>query len=384
MSQTWKKVAVAIAPAGLFATSLAACSSERDTPPAATGGATDAATDAANGGGGLIGIAMPTKALERWNRDGSHLVELLEAAGFETSLQYADNKTDQQISQIENMINDGAKVLVIASIDGTTLGPVLEQAAAKDVKVIAYDRLINETPNVDYYATFDNYKVGQLQGQFIEDALGLKDGKGPFNFEPFAGSPDDNNAKFFFQGAWDILKQYVDSGKLVVPSGKAPATDDAWKNIGILGWGSDDAQSEMENRLNSFYGGDTKVEVVLSPNDSLALGIAQALTGAGYKAGEGWPVLTGQDADQANVLNMLAGKQSMTVWKDTRALGDAVAKMVEEITSGKEVTTNDNETYNNNVKVVPTLLLDPLVVTPDTVEKDLVDSGFYKASDLGL
>ena len=384
MSQTWKKVAVAIATAGLFATSLAACSSERDTPPAATGGATDAATDAANGGGGLIGIAMPTKALERWNRDGSHLVELLEAAGFETSLQYADNKTDQQISQIENMINDGAKVLVIASIDGTTLGPVLEQAAAKDVKVIAYDRLINETPNVDYYATFDNYKVGQLQGQFIEDALGLKDGKGPFNFEPFAGSPDDNNAKFFFQGAWDILKQYVDSGKLVVPSGKAPATDDAWKNIGILGWGSDDAQSEMENRLNSFYGGDTKVEVVLSPNDSLALGIAQALTGAGYKAGEGWPVLTGQDADQANVLNMLAGKQSMTVWKDTRALGDAVAKMVEEITSGKEVTTNDNETYNNNVKVVPTLLLDPLVVTPDTVEKDLVDSGFYKASDLGL
>ncbi|GEA83113.1 multiple monosaccharide ABC transporter substrate-binding protein [Cellulomonas gelida] len=384
MSQTWKKVAVAIATAGLFATSLAACSSERETPPAATGGATDAATDAANGGGGLIGIAMPTKALERWNRDGSHLVELLEAAGFETSLQYADNKTDQQISQIENMINDGAKVLVIASIDGTTLGPVLEQAAAKDVKVIAYDRLINETPNVDYYATFDNYKVGQLQGQFIEDALGLKDGKGPFNFEPFAGSPDDNNAKFYFQGAWDILKQYVDSGKLVVPSGKAPATDDAWKNIGILGWGSDDAQSEMENRLNSFYGGDTKVEVVLSPNDSLALGIAQALTGAGYKAGEGWPVLTGQDADQANVLNMLAGKQSMTVWKDTRALGDAVAKMVEEITSGKEVTTNDNETYNNNVKVVPTLLLDPLVVTPDTVEKDLVDSGFYKASDLGL
>ena len=384
MSQTWKKVAVAIATAGLFATSLAACSSERETPPAATGGATDAATDAANGGGGLIGIAMPTKALERWNRDGSHLVELLEAAGFETSLQYADNKTDQQISQIENMINDGAKVLVIASIDGTTLGPVLEQAAAKDVKVIAYDRLINETPNVDYYATFDNYKVGQLQGQFIEDALGLKDGKGPFNFEPFAGSPDDNNAKFFFQGAWDILKQYVDSGKLVVPSGKAPATDDAWKNIGILGWGSDDAQSEMENRLNSFYGGDTKVQVVLSPNDSLALGIAQALTGAGYKAGEGWPVLTGQDADQANVLNMLAGKQSMTVWKDTRALGDAVANMVEEITSGKEVTTNDNETYNNNVKVVPTLLLDPLVVTPDTVEKDLVDSGFYKASDLGL
>ncbi len=382
MSQTWKKLSVAIATVGLLTASLAACSSERDSDSDTK--ATPGATTGASEGGGLIGIAMPTKALERWNRDGAHLVELLEDAGFETSLQYADNKTDQQISQIENMINDGAKVLVIASIDGTTLGPVLEQAAAKDVKVIAYDRLINETPNVDYYATFDNYKVGQMQGQFIEETLGLKDGKGPFNFEPFAGSPDDNNAKFFFQGAWDILKQYVENGKLVVPSGKAPKTDDQWTNIGILGWGSDDAQAEMENRLNSFYGGDTKVQVVLSPNDSLALGIAQALTGAGYKAGDGWPVLTGQDADQANVLNMLAGKQSMTVWKDTRALGDAVAKMVEEVVSGSDVTVNDTETYNNNVKVVPTLLLDPQVVTPDTVKKDLVDSGFYTASDLGL
>lgn len=384
MSQTWKKLSVAIATAGLLTASLAACSSERsgdDDKPTAGAGATGGA---AAEEGGLIGIAMPTKALERWNRDGAHLVELLEEAGFETSLQYADNKTDQQISQIENMINDGAKVLVIASIDGTTLGPVLEQAAAKDVKVIAYDRLINETPNVDYYATFDNYKVGQMQGTFIEETLGLKDGKGPFNFEPFAGSPDDNNAKFFFQGAWDILKQYVENGKLVVPSGKAPKTDDQWTNIGILGWGSDDAQAEMENRLNSFYGGDTKVEVVLSPNDSLALGISQALTGAGYKAGEGWPVLTGQDADQANVLNMLAGKQSMTVWKDTRALGDAVANMVKEVVAGGDVTVNDTTTYNNNVKTVPTLLLDPQVVTPDTVEKDLVESGFYSASDLGL
>jgi len=381
MSQTWKKLTVAVAAAGLFTASLAACSSERSSDEKPTAGATGGA---AAEEGGLIGIAMPTKALERWNRDGAHLKALLEDAGFQTSLQYADNKTDQQISQIENMINDGAKVLVIASIDGTTLGPVLEQAAAKDIKVIAYDRLINETENVDYYATFDNYKVGQLQGEFIESTLGLKDGKGPFNFEPFAGSPDDNNAKFFFQGAWDVLKPYVEGGQLVVPSGKAPKTDDQWTNIGILGWGSDDAQAEMENRLNSFYGGDTKVEVVLSPNDSLALGISQALTGAGYKAGEGWPVLTGQDADQANVLNMLAGKQSMTVWKDTRALGDAVAKMVQEVVSGSEVTVNDTTTYDNNVKVVPTLLLDPQVVTPDSVEKDLVESEFYSAADLGL
>jgi len=383
MSQTWKKLTVAIAAAGMLTATMAACSSERSSDTPKSDSTTDGGGTSADGG--LIGIAMPTKSLERWNRDGAQLVDLLGKAGFKTSLQYADNKTDQQISQIQNMINDGAKVLVIAAIDGTTLGPVLEQAASKDVKVIAYDRLINDTPNVDYYVTFDNYKVGQLQGKFIEDTLKLADGEGPYNFEPFAGSPDDNNAKFFFSGAWDILSQYVDSGQLVVKSGKAPKTLDEWKSIGILGWGTDDAQSEMENRLNSFYT-DSKVQVVLSPNDSLALGIAQALDGAGYKTGDGgdWPVLTGQDADKANVLNLLAGKQSMTVWKDTRALGDAAAKMVQEVVAGDQVTTNDTETYNNNVKTVPTLLLDPQVVTPDTVQKDLVDSGFYKAADLGL
>ncbi len=376
MSFTWKKLGVAIATAGLLTGALAACSSDRDTP-------SDEGTEG-GGDGGLIGIAMPTKSLERWNRDGSHLEELLKDAGFETTLQYADNKVDQQITQLENMINQGAKILVIASIDGEALAPVLQTAADKDIKVIAYDRLINKSPNVDYYATFDNYKVGQLQGQFIEDALKLKDGGGPYNFEPFAGSPDDNNAKFFFSGAWDILLPYVEKGTLVVPSGKSPKSNDEWQSIGILGWGSDDAQDEMENRLNSFYTGGKKVNVVLSPNDSLALGIAQALEGAGYAAGPDYPVLTGQDADKANVLNMLAGKQSMTVWKDTRALGDAVAEMIQQIIDGTEVTVNDTETYDNGVKVVPTNLLDPQVVTPDTVQSVLVDSGFYKASDLGL
>lgn len=384
MSKTWKKLAVAVAAASLFSASLAACSSERDSDTPG-GGSTETST----GGGGtgdLIGIAMPTKSLERWNRDGSHLQELLEQDGFKTTLQYADNKVDQQITQIQNMINDGAKILVIASIDGTALAPVLQSAADADIKVIAYDRLINDTPNVDYYATFDNYKVGTLQGEFIVDKLGLKDGKGPFNFEPFAGSPDDNNAKFFFAGAWDVLKEYVDSGQLVAKSGKAPATDDDWKSIGILGWGSDKAQAEMENRLNSFYTGDTKVQVVLSPNDSLALGIAQALDSAGYTTGDSgnWPVLTGQDADKANVLNMIAGKQSMTVWKDTRELAAAVAEMVKQISTGAAVTAPDTTSYNNGVKNVPTNLLDPKVVTPDTVKDVLVGSGFYTAADLGL
>ncbi|WP_136519263.1 multiple monosaccharide ABC transporter substrate-binding protein [Cellulomonas telluris] len=378
MSLGWKKTAAGLVTAGLLVGSLAACSQERESGSGGGEGGAAAAEDT------LVGIAMPTKSLERWNRDGQHLEELLQGSSYETTLQYADNKVDQQITQIENMINQGADVLVIAPIDGTTLGPVLEQAASQDITVIAYDRLINDTPNVDFYATFDNYEVGKMQGEFIVEQLDLENAAGPFNLEPFAGSPDDNNAKFFFSGAWDVLKPYVDEGKLVVPSGKAPASNEEWQSIGIQGWGSDTAQAEMENRLNSFYGGGQKVDVVLSPNDSLALGIAQALEGAGYAPGAEYPVLTGQDADLANVQNMLAGKQSMTVWKDTRTLGDQVAKMVEQIIEGQEVQVNDEETYENGEKVVPTFLLPPVVVTPDTVESSLVESGFYAADDLGL
>ncbi|MCR6493380.1 multiple monosaccharide ABC transporter substrate-binding protein [Cellulomonas sp. P24] len=376
MSLKKTKLVAAIAGAALLVGGLAACSSTKTETPAATGSAASA--------GGLIGIAMPTKSLQRWNNDGAHLDELLKAAGYTTSLQYADNKVDQQITQIQNMINQDPKVLIIASIDGTALGPVLAQAKAKKISVIAYDRLINGTNDVDYYATFDNYKVGQLQGEYIVDTLGLKDGKGPFNLEPFAGSPDDNNAKFFFAGAWDVLKPYVDSGKLVVPSGKAPASDDAWTSIGIQGWKSETAQSEMDNRLNSYYTGGKKVDVVLSPNDSLALGIEQSLDSHGYKVGSDWPLVTGQDADQANVKNMLAGMQAMTVWKDTRTLGDQVAKMVDQIVKGEKVTVNDEKTYNNGKKIVPSFLLPPQVVTKADVKTALVDSGFYTASDLGL
>ena len=371
MSLRRTKIVATFAGAAMLMGSLAACSSER----------TSDVSGAKSGG--LVGIAMPTKSLERWNKDGTHLEALLKKAGYKTTLQYADNKVDQQITQIQNLINQNPAVLVVASIDGTALAPVLASAAKNGIKVVAYDRLINDTKAVDYYATFDNYKVGQLQGQYIEKKLGLKDGKGPFNLEPFAGSPDDNNAKFFFSGAWDVLQPYVKSGKLVVKSGKAPANDAKWASIGVQGWSSDTAQSEMQNRLNSFYA-TGKVDVVLSPNDSLALGIEQALQGAGYKVGQDWPLVTGQDADKANVVNLLAGKQSMTVWKDTRALGDQTAKMVDQMLKGSKVQVNDTKSYNNGKKIVPTFLLAPVPVTKETVKSTLVNSGFYSAKDLGL
>ncbi|PKQ14599.1 MAG: ABC transporter substrate-binding protein [Actinobacteria bacterium HGW-Actinobacteria-8] len=368
-----------VAGIGVMALSLAACSSGDDTTTTSSAaGDTPAATEDCS-----VGIAMPTRSLERWINDGEGLKTLLEADGCTVDLQYADNKTDQQISQIQNMVANGASILVIAAIDGTTLGPVLDTAGSAGATVIAYDRLILDSPNVDYYATFDNYSVGTLQGKFIEEQLGLANGDGPYNFEPFAGSPDDNNAAFFFGGAWDVLSQYVDSGQLVNPSGKAPATKADWQSIGILGWGSDDAQAEMDNRLSSFYAGGEKVDVVLSPNDSLAQGISQSLQLAGYTADD-FPILTGQDGDKASVALMLDGYQSMTVWKDTRLLGQRVQQMIQSILAGETPEVNDTTTYDNGVKVVPSYLITPEVVTPDQVQSKLIDSGFLKASDVGL
>jgi putative multiple sugar transport system substrate-binding protein len=247
---------------------------------------------------------------------------------------------------------------------------VLAEAKKQDATIIAYDRLINGTADVDYYATFDNYKVGQLQGEFIETELDLANATGPISIEPFAGSPDDNNAKFFFSGAWDVLLPYVESGVLEVPSGQSPASNDDWASIGIAGWASDKAQSEMDNRLSSFYTGGDKVDVVLSPNDSLAIGIEASLKSAGYTPGADYPVITGQDADKANVKAILDGEQVFT--------------MIQEIQAGDEVTVNDTETYDNGEKVVPSFLLDPEVIVKDDVESKLVDSGFVKAADVGL
>lgn len=366
---------VALAAAGALALSLGACSS---------GAAQPGASGAPAGADCNVGITMPTRSLERWINDGEQLQAKLKEAGCTVDLQYADDKVDQQISQIQNQIAGGSKILVIASIDGTALGPVLDQAAKQQVKVIAYDRLINGSPNVDYYATFDNYKVGQLQGNFLKDQLKLDSATDPINLEPFAGSPDDNNAKFFFSGAWDVLLPYVQSGKIKVPSGKAPKSDDDWASIGIPGWKSDKAQAEMDNRLSSNYTGGKKLQAVLSPNDSLAIGIEASLKSAGYTPGADYPIITGQDGDKANVKAILAGEQAMTVWKDTRKLGDRVFQMIQQMIKGQKVEVNDEKTYNNGVKVVPSYLIEPEVVVKDTVQTKLIDSGFLKPSDVGL
>ena len=322
-----------------------------------------------------VGIAMPTKSSARWIDDGNNIVKVLKERGYGTDLQYADDDIPNQLSQVENMVTKGAKVLVIAAIDGTTLSDALKQAKAQGITVIAYDRLIRDMPNVDYYATFDNFQVGVLQASSLVNALGLKDGKGPFNIELFGGSPDDNNAYFFYDGAMSVLKPYIDSGKLVVASGQT-----GMGKVATLRWDGATAQARMDNLLSAFYG-KKRVDAVLSPYDGLSIGIISSLKGVGYGSkDQPMPFISGQDAEVPSIKAMLRGEQYSTIFKDTRDLAKVTADMVDAVLSKKEVTVNDTKTYNNGVKVVPSYLLKPVVVDKTNWEKVLIDSGYYKRS----
>jgi putative multiple sugar transport system substrate-binding protein len=320
-----------------------------------------------------VGIAMPTKTSARWIDDGNNIVKVLKERGYGTDLQYAGDNIPNQLSQIENMVTKGDKVLVIAAIDGTTLSDVLKQAKAKGITVVAYDRLIRDTPNLDYYATFDNFQVGVLQAQSIEQGLGLKEGKGPFNIELFGGSPDDNNAFFFYNGAMSVLQPYIDSGKLVVGSGQT-----GMDKVATLRWDPATAQARMDNLLSAFYG-KKRVDAVLSPYDGLSIGIISSLKGVGYGSGDQkMPIISGQDSEVPSVKAILRGEQYSSIFKDTRDLARVTADMVDASLSGKEVSVNDTKTYNNGVKVVPSYLLKPVVVYKNNWEKTLIDSGYYK------
>ena len=371
---------LALAVAAAFA--LAACnSSGASTAPSTAASAAPASAPAASaaGAGGLVGIAMPTKSSARWIADGDNLVKSLTGLGYTTDLQYAEDDIPTQVSQVENMVTKGAKVLVIAAIDGTTLTDTLKKAADAGIKVFAYDRLIRNSPNVDYYAAFDNYKVGVAQAGSIIDTLDLNNAAGPFNIELFAGSPDDNNAGFFFNGAVDTLKPFMDSGKLVVKSGET-----AFPNqVGTLRWSGEAAQARMDNILSTHYA-DARVDAVLSPYDGISRGIIASLKQVGYyTADKPGPVVTGQDAELPSVKSILAGEQTSTVFKDTRLLAAKVAEMVDQFLKGETVDVNDTKTYDNGIKVVPSYLLPVVNVTKDTVQKELVDSGYYTAADIG-
>ncbi|GGS49981.1 sugar ABC transporter substrate-binding protein [Planobispora rosea] len=369
---------LALVPAGLtLAMVMTACGS-------ATKTVDQAQSTSGSSAGALVGVTMPTKSSERWIHDGENVKSSLEKLGYKVDLQYAENDIPTQVNQIENQITKGAKVLIVASIDGTAITTQLQQAADKKIPVIAYDRLIRNSPNVDYYATFDNYKVGVQQATSLLVGLGLKkqdgsegDAKGPFNIEIFAGSPDDNNATFFYNGAMDTLKPYIDKGTLVVKSGE---TD--FKTVAILRWDPATAQKRMEDLITKAYS-DAEIQGVLSPYDGLSIGILSALKSSGYgTADQPYPVVTGQDAEVASVKSIIAGEQYATIYKDTRKLADVTVKMADALLKGAKPEVNNTTDYDNGNKVVPSYLLEPVIVYKDNYKQALVDTGYYTEDQL--
>lgn len=322
---------------------------------------------------GVIGIALPSKTEARWVSDGGSMVAALKELGYKTDVQYAQYEVPIQLSQIENLLVKGVDGLIIAPIDGTTMASVLKQAKEKGIKVISYDRLIRNSKNFDYYVTFDNYKVGQLQAQSIVDGLGLAEGKGPFNLEIFAGSTDDNNAHVFYAGGMSVLQPYIDSGKLVVRSGQVTIDKVATPN-----WEGSQAQARMENLLSAFYGNE-RLDAVLSANDQLAIGVIASLRGVGYGSGQtAMPIVTGQDAEIPSIKAIIRGDQYSTVFKDTRALAGAAAQMMDSALHGGTVSVNDTQSYDNGSMVVPTQLLPPVLVNSQNWKQVLVEgSGYY-------
>ncbi|MBN1498763.1 MAG: sugar-binding protein [Spirochaetes bacterium] len=325
----------------------------------------------------IVGIAMPTQSSQRWIQDGNNMKKILEDRGYQVDLQYAEDSIDAQVAQLENMITKGANCLVIASIDGESLTNVLKKAADAKIPVIAYDRLIRNSEHVSYYATFDNFLVGVMQGGYIVDKLGLADGKGPFNIELFAGSPDDNNAYFFYNGAMSKLQPYIDSKKLVVKSGQIK-----FDKVATLRWDGATAQQRMDNILTANYTS-AKVDAVLSPYDGISIGILSSLKSVGYgSAGKPLPIVTGQDAEVPSVKSMIAGEQTSTIFKDTRTLAKRAANMVDSVLKGEEAEVNDTKTYDNGVKVVPSYLESPVSVDITNYKEALIDTGYYTEDQL--
>lgn len=333
-----------------------------------------------------VGISMPTKSSSRWIADGEKMVEIFKSEGYAPILEYSEDQIPLQVSQIENMITKGVEALVIAPIDGTSLSNVLKVAAENNIKVISYDRLIMGTPHVDYYATFNNFQVGVLQAEYIVKKLDLpslpldKDTKAKsYNIELFAGSLDDNNTGFFFNGAMSVLKPYIDQGILKVRSGQTTLGQVATER-----WDGAVAQARMDNIVSAKYSSGEKVDAVLSPYDGISIGIISSLKGVGYGSkGLPMPVITGQDAEIPSVKSILAGEQTSTIFKDTRALAKVTVGMVSSVLKGSKPEINDTETYNNKVKTVPSYLLKPVSVDASNWKEVLIGSGYYEQTKSG-
>lgn len=382
-----KKILGALLSVAMVATMLVGCGTNNATAPAdsATEDTADAATDdaasddaeapAAEAGGKKVGVAMPTQSSERWINDGANMKDKLEALGYEVDLQYAEDDVQMQVSQIENMIASGVNCLVIASIDSSALVNVEAQAKDAGIPVIAYDRLLMDTDAVSYYATFDNKGVGTAIGKYIEEKKDLANTSETYTIEFFMGSPDDNNAVMLYNGLMEVLQPYLDNGTLVCKSGRTSFDDTC-----ILRWSQETAQQNCENYLTGFYA-DEDLDICASAFDGFAYGCKAALEGAGYTDAN-WPLITGQDAELMAVKNIISGKQTMSIYKDTRLLADKCVTMVQAVLEGKEPEINDTEQYDNGKLVVPSYLCTPVAVDKDNYQEIIVDGGYYTEEQL--
>lgn len=385
-----KKVLSILLSAAMVATLLVGCgnsasttTADTSTPAADTSDSAPAADDttaeapapAAEANGKKVGVAMPTQSSERWINDGANMKAQLEALGYEVDLQYAEDDVQAQVSQIENMIASGANCLVIAAIDSSALVNVEAQAKAAGIPIIAYDRLLMDTDAVSYYATFDNKGVGTAIGKYIEEKKDLANTSETYTIEFFMGSPDDNNAHMLYAGLMEVLQPYLDNGTLVCKSGRTSFDDTC-----ILRWSQETAQQNCENYLTGFYA-DEDLDICATAFDGFAYGCKAALEGAGYTA-DNWPLITGQDAELMATKNIIAGTQTMSIYKDTRLLAEKCVTMVQAVLEGAEPEINDTEQYNNNVIVVPSYLCTPVAVDQDNYKSIIVDGGYYTEEQL--
>lgn len=384
-----RKVLSAILCVAMVATMLVGCSktaedaaTTTDTTGTETTETTEAdttETEAPAASGQKVGVAMPTQSSERWINDGANMKKQLEALGYEVDLQYAEDDVQAQVSQIENMIVNGATCLVIAAVDSSALVNVEAQAKEAGIPIIAYDRLLMDTDAVSYYATFDNKGVGTAIGKYIEETKGLKEAQAAgesYTIEFFMGSPDDNNALFLYNGVMEVLQPYLDDGTLVCKSDRTSFEDTC-----ILRWSQETAQANMENYLTGFYA-DDKLDIACTAFDGFAYGCKAALEGAGYKVGEDWPLITGQDAELMATKNIISGYQTMSIYKDTRLLAEKCVKMVQAVLEGSEPEINDTTQYNNNSIVVPSYLCTPVAVDVNNYKEVIVDGGYYTEEQL--
>jgi putative multiple sugar transport system substrate-binding protein len=326
----------------------------------------------------LIGVCMPMRAVDRWMLDGDNIKKQLEAKGYSVLLEYAENDNEKQRAQIEAMINKKSQALIIAAADCYGLNDVLEKARANNIKIIAYDRLLMQTEFVDYYCTFDNFEVGAVQGEYIENAFALNKAEAQsINMEIISGAADDSCAVENYNGQMSVLKPYLDSGKIKVTSGETE-----FEPTAIADWSTELAEGYMKNLLTEYYTDGVTLDVVLSANDSMARGAINALVAAGYGSGDKpWPVITGQDCDKENVSAIIKGEQSMSLFIDTRALASRAVDLVDDLLTNKNPVINNTTRYDNEVKIVPASICKPIYVDKDNYSEILVRSGYYKEED---